>query len=121
MDLLIIPILFIIGIIVLLVFLISKANNYSNNQGKTYIDNNGYRRFKDSNKLVHRYVMEKKLGRKLKYGEIVHHIDRNKLNNLPENLEVFANQDEHQEHHNKTDWLFSLSKSFSRRFRFKIW
>jgi hypothetical protein len=63
--------------------------------------------------------MEKTLGRKLKPGEIVHHIDRNKLNNSPENLEVFANQDEHQKHHDQTDWLYTLSRKLSRRFRFK--
>ena len=115
-------VLFIIFFIVFILFLSNYITNYSNkNQGKTYIDNNGYRRFRDSNKLVHRWVMEKKLGRKLKPGEIVHHIDRNKLNNSPENLEVFANQDEHQEHHNKTDWLFTLSRKLSRRFKFKLW
>jgi len=113
-------IIFLIGLIVFILF-IKNIINYSNNyHGKTYIDNNGYRRFRDSNKLVHRYVMEKKLGRKLKYGEIVHHIDRNKLNNSPENLKVFANQDEHENHHKKTDWLFILSKKLSRNFRLKL-
>lgn len=112
-------IIFIIGIIVFL----NKNKKYSknNNQGKTYIDDNGYRRFKDSNKLVHRYVMEKKLGRKLKQGEIVHHINRNKLDNSPENLEVFACQEEHERHHNETDWLFKLTRKISRKFRFRIW
>jgi hypothetical protein len=32
--------------------------------------------------------MEKKLGRKLKPGEVVHHIDENKRNNDPENLSL---------------------------------
>jgi hypothetical protein len=30
---------------------------------KVYLDENGYYRFKDSNKLVHRWAAEKKLGR----------------------------------------------------------
>ncbi len=34
----------------------------------------------------HRIVMEEKLGRKLNPGEVVHHIDGNRLNNDPENL-----------------------------------
>ncbi len=33
---------------------------------KTYLDKRGYKRFKDSNTSVHRWVAEKKLGRKLK-------------------------------------------------------
>lgn len=66
---------------------------------KTYIDRNGYRRFTNSKKLVHRYVAEKKLGRKLRKGEVVHHKDRDKLNNSSFNLWVFANQEEHDRIH----------------------
>lgn len=43
----------------------------------------------------HRLVMEKVLGRLLQPNEVVHHRDGNKLNNSPENLEVFANNAEH--------------------------
>jgi len=68
---------------------------------KTYIDDNGYRRFSDSGRLVHRWVAEKKLGRKLRYDEVVHHINRNKLDNSPKNLHVFPNQDEHEKEHAK--------------------
>jgi hypothetical protein len=60
-----------------------------------YIDNKGYARFKDSNKLVHRWAAEKKLGRKLQPGEVVHHINRNKLDNHPDNLYVCRNQWHH--------------------------
>jgi hypothetical protein len=114
--------IFIIGIgVFILIKKLLKVNYYNNNQGKTYIDENGYRRFSDSNKLVHRYVVEKKIGRKLRQGEIVHHINRNKLDNSPENLEVFANQEEHEKHHKETDWLFKLNRRIFRRFRFKLW
>ncbi len=68
---------------------------------KVYIDEKGYFRFKDSNILVHRWKMEKNLGRKLCYEEVVHHIDGNKLNNNIENLRLFANQKEHDRHHRK--------------------
>jgi hypothetical protein len=115
-------IILIIGIGVFILFKnLFKVNYSNNNKSKTYIDENGYRRFSDSNKLVHRYVVEKKIGRKLRQGEIVHHINRNKLDNSPENLEVFANQEEHEKHHRETDWLFKLNRRISRRFRFKLW
>ena len=67
--------------------------------GKTYIDENGYRRFSDSDKLVHRWVVENEMGRELDDEEVVHHKNRNKLDNRPDNLEVFPNQEEHDEEH----------------------
>ncbi len=66
---------------------------------QTYIDERGYRRFSDSGKLVHRWVAEKQLGRKLETEEVVHHNNRNKSDNRAQNLTVFANQDEHQAEH----------------------
>lgn len=47
----------------------------------------------------HRIVMEHKLGRKLRLGEVVHHIDGNKRNNDPNNLMLFASQAEHAAWH----------------------
>lgn len=52
-------------------------------------------------KHVHRIEAENKIGRKLKKGEIVHHIDGNKHNNSLENLEVLKSQSEHAKIHNK--------------------
>jgi PDZ domain-containing secreted protein len=62
---------------------------------KTYVTKKGYRRFKDSGIYVHRWVEEKKLGRKLKVGEIVHHINGNTLDNSSNNLKIYKNQSQH--------------------------
>jgi len=62
---------------------------------KTYVTKKGYRRFKDSGTYVHRWVEEKKLGRKLGSEEVVHHKDGNTLNNSPDNLKLYKNQSQH--------------------------
>lgn len=50
-------------------------------------------------KHTHRVVAEKMLGRKLLKGEVVHHIDKNKRNNKPENLMIFKSQKDHAAWH----------------------
>ncbi|WP_071131351.1 HNH endonuclease signature motif containing protein [Enterococcus timonensis] len=49
----------------------------------------------------HRVVAEEMIGRPLRAGEVVHHIDHNRRNNNPENLMVFPSQADHMfwEHH----------------------
>jgi len=49
--------------------------------------------------LLHRYIMELHLGRKLQTKEIVHHINGNKLSNGLSNLEVLTDVREHQAKH----------------------
>lgn len=46
----------------------------------------------------HRVVAEQMLGRSLLLGEIVHHIDGNKQNNDPSNLQVMTQNDHAREH-----------------------
>ncbi len=60
-------------------------------EGKTYRKLNG--------RHEHRVVAEQKLGRALLPGEIVHHADEVKQNNLPQNLDVLASQSEHAKLH----------------------
>ena len=50
---------------------------------------------------MHRWSSEKKLGRRLKRGEVVPHKDRNKTNIKSFNLHVFKNQKEHNYFHKK--------------------
>jgi len=53
---------------------------------KSYKDKKGYRRWKDSKKLVHRSIAEKKIGGRIGWGRVVHHVDGDKQNNRPSNL-----------------------------------
>lgn len=52
----------------------------------------------EGDRLEHRVVMEKLIGRRLRNDEIVHHRDGNKGNNDPANLELMT-QSEHARHH----------------------
>lgn len=44
-------------------------------------------------RLVHVVVMEERMGRRLRPGEVVHHIDQNKQNNELSNLQLMSNAD----------------------------
>ena len=50
----------------------------------------------------HRVVAEQKVGRRLKKGEQVHHVNGDKTDNRPENLEVTATIRHHRAHHRTT-------------------
>ena len=43
----------------------------------------------------HRLVMEQKIGRVIEKHEVVHHIDNQRSNNHPDNLELFSSNAEH--------------------------
>lgn len=47
----------------------------------------------------HRLVMAQILGRPLARSEVVHHIDHDRTNNAPENLELLADHKAHRERH----------------------
>ena len=70
-----------------------RAARLGNGEGKTYEKTYGVH--------THRVVAEQHIGRKLRKGETVHHIDGNKRNNDADNLMVFKSQKEHSAYHMK--------------------
>ena len=71
---------------------------------KTYRDAQGYLRFRNSGKLVHRWLAEKKLKRKLRADEVVHHNNKIKTDNRACNLRIFGSNSQHRAHHVKKAW-----------------
>ena len=71
---------------------------------KTFRDSQGYLRFIDSGRLVHRWVAKKKLRRKLKPKEVVHHNNRIKTDNRTGNLRVFDSSLQHRAYHARKAW-----------------
>ena len=75
-----------------------RNSRINSGEGKTYSKLYGVHE--------HRVIAESMLGRPLRKGEVVHHIDFNKRNNDTKNLMVFKNQKEHLEWHRVNDSRF---------------
>ena len=83
-----------------LVWLLLAAMTNKKRAG-AYTDQNGYARRSTDDKFVHRVEAERKLGRKLRSGEVVHHRNRDKRDNRRENLWVFPSQAAHDAVHRR--------------------
>jgi len=77
-------------------------------RGITRKDRKGYKRYSDSGTLVHRHVAARKLSRKLRPGEVVHHKNRDKTDNRRSNLHVFKSQKAHHAAHKKDKKRFGF-------------
>lgn len=79
-----------------------RGDNNPNWRGG-FVDRNGYRSLRVNGKkmYLHRFVMEQKIGRTLLSDEHVHHINHDKLDNRPENLEIIDPSTHGKYHANK--------------------
>ncbi len=64
----------------------------------------------DGSVYLHRHIASLKLGRWLTTNEHVHHLDGDKLNNNPNNLEILSNS-EHAKLHNNTTKISIICKT----------
>lgn len=104
-----------------------NKEHYLKHQTKPFIVKKGYKKLLIPNHpradskgyaFEHIIILEAKLGRTLKPQEVTHHIDKNKMNNSPDNLEAVVHHGEHikKYHFSQTpnETCFRCGKSFYR-------
>lgn len=73
-------------------------------------------KYRDMYVPEHRFVLEKKLGRLLRKDEVPHHINDNKSDNRPGNLEVHTKAQHTAHHHNPVTWITYTCESCGKKF-----
>lgn len=90
-------------------------DKYKFNPKTMYVDILGYPRFISNDKLVHRHVMDyelRKKGKRLTFDKVVHHIDRNKMNFHPSNLQVLSPEEHFEIHRIEDGFILPHRTSF---------
>lgn len=64
--------------------------------GNGFTDKDGYKRAFRTGKLEHHVIVERVLGREIRYPEEIHHVDGNRDNNAPTNLVICPNRAYHR-------------------------
>ena len=79
-----------------------------------------YKKLRIGDRLIdeHRFKMEKKLGRKLRYNEIVHHRNGKKLDNHVSNLRV-ESRIEHPKEHFTSRFYSKIGKKSARVVKYR--
>lgn len=90
------------------------GKTYQKASGNYYVNKQGYKLYYIGDKTYkggyvaeHRIVMELHLGRRLKKGEVIHHIDGNKQNNDLSNL-LLTNKSDHRNVHHQLESIAYL-------------
>ncbi len=76
---------------------LERKEHLSQSRRKSSEERSSYEKY--HGRHLHRVIMEHIIGRELLPTEVVHHIDGNKQNNSPENLQLFSSKAEHSRFH----------------------
>lgn len=93
---------------------------HKNSNGAGHLMANGYVRLMvdGETKLMHQWLAEKALGRRLPVGVEVHHVDFSRSNNQPSNLVVCPDAAYHDLLHLRTKALIATGSPEARKCRF---
>lgn len=83
-----------------------KPDGFINNWGYRMVSVNGRRTYE------HIFVIEQHIGRRLEKGEEVHHVNRNKLDNRIENLQLLTTLEHKKFHRNIKTGKFITNSRF---------